>query len=227
MSRDPIAETTVWDPLVRVGHWLLVVAFAVAYVTEGEPEVVHTWAGYTVAFYVVWRVIWGLCGPRRARFADFVYRPRAVFAYLADLVRFRARRYLGHSPAGGAMVVALLLVLAATTATGMATLAVREGEGPLAPFVAAPGPALARADAAIEAIERVLSPVRAAWADEDDDEAREDAKPGRDIKELHEFLANLALVLVLAHVAGVALASLAHRENLPRAMWTGRKRAGD
>ncbi|MGE0253728.1 MAG: cytochrome b/b6 domain-containing protein [Alphaproteobacteria bacterium] len=225
MSREPIAATVVWDPLVRVGHWLLVVAFAVAYVTEGEPELVHTWAGYVIALYVIWRVVWGFAGPRHARFADFVYRPRMVFGYLADLVRFRSRRYLGHSPAGGAMVVALLIVLAATTVTGMATLAVREGEGPLAPFVAAPGPALARADAALEALERALSPIRAAWAD--DDEGREGAKPGREIKELHEFLANLALILVLAHIAGVGLASLAHGENLPRAMWTGRKRRED
>lgn len=169
---------------------------------------------------MLWRVVWGLDGPRRARFYDFVYRPRAVFGYLADLVRFRSRRYLGHIPAGGAMVVALLLVLAATTTTGMITLAVREGEGPLAPFF--DSTPLATVGAA-------LSPIRAARADEDDDgrEGDETRKPGREIKEVHELLANLSLVLVLAHIAGVALASLAHPENLPRAMWPGRKRRED
>ena len=32
----------VWDPLVRIGHWVLVVAFATAYITEGDPQSLHS-----------------------------------------------------------------------------------------------------------------------------------------------------------------------------------------
>ena len=97
----------------------------------------HVFAGYGVAAIVALRVVWGLVGPRTALFASFVRGPRAVLAYLRGLVRGNAPRYLGHDPAGAAMVLALLLSLVATAGTGMALLAVEEGEGPLAGIVAA------------------------------------------------------------------------------------------
>jgi cytochrome b len=212
---DGQAAVRVWDPAVRVGHWALAALFAVAYVTEGEPEWLHTWAGYGLAAIVAFRIVWGFVGPRRARFADFVTAPGKALGYLRDLVAGRAPRFVGHSPAGGAMVVALLLALSLTAFTGMATLAVEENEGPLAPLLGGPAPV----------IEGFL-PAVVAPALADSDEYGERGKREESVwKEAHEVFANLSLGLVIAHIGGVALASVMHRENLVRAMVTGRKRA--
>jgi len=49
---------------------------------------------------------------------------------------------------------------------------------------------------------------------------------GETFEEIHEVLANAWLVMVVVHVAGVIVASLAHRRNLVVAMITGRRRGG-
>jgi cytochrome b len=172
------AEVAVWDPLVRVSHWAVVALVAMASITGDDFETLHVAGGYALAGLLAVRIGWGLVGPRHARFASFVKGPRAVAGYLKEVALLRARRYLGHNPAGAAMIVALLVALVATAATGIGL------------------------------------------------EARWLGNPHW-LKEAHEAAATLVLVLAGLHVAGVIAASLLHRENLVRAMFTGRKRAED
>jgi cytochrome b len=115
---SPPATVRVWDPLVRIFHWSLVGLFAFSYFTGDEWKSAHIWSGYAIAGLIAFRIVWGLVGSRHARFADFVRSPGTIAAYIVDTVRFRAKRYIGHNPAGGAMVVALLLMLSVIAASG-------------------------------------------------------------------------------------------------------------
>ncbi|ODA66307.1 putative Ni/Fe-hydrogenase B-type cytochrome subunit [Methyloligella halotolerans] len=135
-SKSAPSWVYVWDPFVRIFHWSVVVLFAVAYLTGDEIMGVHVWAGYGIALLVTIRVIWGFVGPRRARFSDFIYKPSTVLRYFYALLRRRSERHLGHSPAGGAMIVALLIGLAVTCASGLVHYAMEDGAGPLSYFIA-------------------------------------------------------------------------------------------
>jgi cytochrome b len=170
-----MSKILVWDWPVRIGHWLLVGAFALAWLTSESEEwrLVHAFAGGTVVGVVLFRLLWGFCGTRHARFASFVRGPGAVLDYVAGLLRRDESHQAGHNAAGGWAIVALLSLGLLTGASGWL----------------------------------VYEDIGGEW-----------------LGELHEALASGMLAVALLHVAGVVVSSLAHRENLVRAMITGLKR---
>lgn len=107
----------VWDPLVRVLHWSLAIVFLVNFVDEGGDPL-HNWLGYGALFLIGVRIVWGLIGPRRARFSDWVRGPRAVRRYLGERLAGRSRRKLGHNPAAATMMIALLIGVILVGVTG-------------------------------------------------------------------------------------------------------------
>ena len=127
-----VQETKVWDIFVRVFHWSLVLGFAIAYVTEEELLSLHVFAGYAVFGLILLRLAWGLIGSRYARFGDFIYRPKEIKQVLSDTAHLKARRYIGHNPAGGAMIVLMLASLLMVSVSGIAVYAAEESAGPLA-----------------------------------------------------------------------------------------------
>lgn len=119
-TSDDRRNVRVWDSFVRIFHWSLVGLFAFAFATGDEWETPHEYAGYAIAALVFLRVVWGFIGPAHARFADFVKGPATVLAFLRASVAMKAPRHLGHNPAGGAMVIALLTMLAVICSSGYA-----------------------------------------------------------------------------------------------------------
>lgn len=108
----------VWDPFVRLFHWGLAASFVIAWVTAEEWDSLHYWAGYAAGALIALRLIWGLVGTRYARFTQFIKSPRATLKYLGDILRGAEPRYLGHNPAGAAMIIALILAMAGCILTG-------------------------------------------------------------------------------------------------------------
>ncbi len=177
-ARRRIAAVRVWDPVVRLFHWCLATSIALAWITSTSRDAIHNDFGYAAAFLVAVRLLWGLFGPRYARFSQFCRHPLRVLGYLRDIVAGREARHIGHNPAGGAMVVVLLTMISVTAFTG--------------------------------------------WM------MTTDAYFGVDwVQIVHKLCAEVVIALVAAHLCGVVLASFRHRENLVKAMVTGRKRPPD
>ncbi len=126
------ALVKVWDLPLRIFHWLLVAGFFVAYLTEDELLTIHVWAGYLVCGLLVFRLLWGFIGNDYARFSNFLCHPAQSIAYLKDLGTLNPQRYLGHNPAGAAMIVLLLVSLLMTVITGFAVYGADQTAGPLA-----------------------------------------------------------------------------------------------
>ena len=121
----PVSPQLIWDLPTRVFHWMLAACVLGAWLTaESESSrMLHLALGYSAGVLVAWRLVWGLVGSRYARFSDFVKSPAAALAYLRGYLPTRRAastptHYLGHNPAGGWAVVALLAAVALAVSTG-------------------------------------------------------------------------------------------------------------
>jgi cytochrome b len=168
------AIVRVWDLPLRLCHWLLAAAVLTAWFSANVYDSVHEIAGYSALGLLAFRLLWGFVGPPNARLRNLAYSPRAVLHHLGQLARGRSRRHLGHNPAGAAMTIALLALIAISAASGWMQLTQQ--------FFGV------------------------TW-----------------VEEVHSYSSNLVLILVVIHVLGVILMCVQHRENLVRAMITGKK----
>jgi cytochrome b len=185
-SRNPAHASTadetsagtvrVWDPLVRIFHWCVATCILLNYFLLSGGKPLHRFAGYAVAAVLCVRVVWGFIGTGYARFSAFVTGPRVALSYLEAILKRNNPRHVGHNPAGGWMILALMLVIAVLCVSGW------------------------------------LQETDAFWGVEW-------------VQTTHQVCANLVVAMAAVHVTGALVESVLHRENLVRAMITGRKRS--
>lgn len=123
----------VWDFFIRFFHWSLVTSFLIAYITEDDFITIHSIAGYVILALISSRVVWGFIGGQYARFSSFVCSLDKTKQYIKSTFSFSAKRYIGHNPAGGLMIIIMIAILFLTTITGI-ILYGTENAGPLAGY---------------------------------------------------------------------------------------------
>ena len=110
----------VWDLSLRLFHWLLVAAVALALLSAEEESPLndfHILSGWIAGILVSFRLVWGFVGGEQARFASFV-KPSALGRHLRELINGRVEPTIGHNALGALSVLLLLAMVAATVWTG-------------------------------------------------------------------------------------------------------------
>ena len=97
----------VWDAPVRLLHWGMVTAVAVAWWSRSDTGPLHENTGYVLIALVATRLAWGFCGGRYARFAQFVRAPGPTLAYARAAIAGHAPPRPDHPSQGAAMEFAV------------------------------------------------------------------------------------------------------------------------
>lgn len=121
----------VWDRFVRLFHWSLVFGITGAYISACYHYMnIHLWIGYGLSVLVAARILWGFIGSQYARFSSFNFDPVTIVRYLISIIQNRPQHFLGHNPAGAAMVFLLLGIVIILLVSGFITLGVIDFDGP-------------------------------------------------------------------------------------------------
>ena len=119
-SRPGRDRLRVWDLPLRLFHWLLVIAVALALLSAEEESPLNDWhilSGWAAGILVVFRIVWGFVGGEQSRFAGFV-KPSALGRHVRELLRGRPQATMGHNALGALSVILLLALVAGTVWTG-------------------------------------------------------------------------------------------------------------
>jgi cytochrome b len=119
----PEERRLVWDLPLRAFHWLFALSILASW---GTAELGFTWMrwhirlGFWVMGLLVFRLIWGVIGPRHARFSSFLKGPTSIMRYARGLRGAgQIVRSVGHNPLGGLMVILMLTLVAFQVGTGL------------------------------------------------------------------------------------------------------------
>jgi cytochrome b len=176
----------VWDPVVRIGHWTMVLCFCALFFRSGKFPL-HVYAAYIVMAIMVFRIVWGFAGPHAARFWTFMFSPKTMIQYGIDSVAGHPMHTISHNPLGAAMVFALIISMLGTGALGLMLYSAGQEMGPLGDMVPAD------------------------WENEFTTLTLFGNTFPIGLKELHIWCGNVAAALVTCHVLGTLWATAVHK----------------
>lgn len=120
-------NTYVWGIPIRIFHWLMVISLVVAYaVADDDFLIFHVSLGYFVGVLVIFRLIYGVIGPKYANFKDFPISSSAISEFVKT--KGKGKIYFGHNPLASLIMLLIFFAVLLVVFTGTLNLAA-EGQG--------------------------------------------------------------------------------------------------
>lgn len=121
-------KTYIWTIPTRLIHWLIA-SFIIAAFVLGEEDTLIDWhalAGLTVGLLLLFRILWGIVGPRYSRFVHFALTP-SMAARLSPHKQDERRIYAGHNLESSWVMLAIYLTIALVVVSGFMAYSGQEG----------------------------------------------------------------------------------------------------
>ncbi len=131
MNKKP-GYVFVWPIGTRIIHWMMAFSFTAAFVTSFYAYLLHSHValGFIFLTIIIYRVIWGIIGPKYATFNTFKLSLPQLKEYFVLKVTNRWRKIpAGHNPASSWFTVWALMVGTVIVISGLLLYGVQEGKG--------------------------------------------------------------------------------------------------
>ena len=110
-NRTMMLPMRIWDIPTRLFHWAIVLLVLLSFVSvQAGWMQIHLLSGYSLLALLLFRVIWGFVGSETARFRQFLGSPAKALRHLRSIRQPAPDTQVGHNPAGGWMVLGMLLL---------------------------------------------------------------------------------------------------------------------
>jgi len=122
----------IWSIPTRVFHWLFASTILLAFLTAQEDYLLnyHAIIGYVILIILIFRIVWGLIGPKYSKFKDFPLSIEKAKDFTKNIFDTK-QVYIGHNPMASFVIVAMLITTLIVILTGILTLGIQEGKGVL------------------------------------------------------------------------------------------------
>ncbi|MDD3602657.1 MAG: cytochrome b/b6 domain-containing protein [Sulfurovum sp.] len=131
MNKKP-GYVFVWPISTRIIHWMIAFSFMAAFVTSFYENQLHSHVafGFIFLIMIIYRIIWGVIGPRYATFNTFKLKPSELKYYFIEKIQNRWRKIpAGHNPASSWFTVWALGVGSFIVVSGLLLYGVQEALG--------------------------------------------------------------------------------------------------